>query len=106
MADHLGEFEHLILLAIARLRDDAYGVNIRDTLEKRAGRGASFGAIYSTLRRLERKGLIRSVLGTPEPVRGGRAKKYVALTARGRLAVRESHSALLRMADGLSELRS
>ena len=75
MADYLGEFEQLILLALARLGDEAYGVTIRDTLEERAGRTPSFGAIYSTLRRLEQKGLVRSFLGEPEAVRGGKAKK-------------------------------
>jgi DNA-binding PadR family transcriptional regulator len=105
MADYLGEFEQLILLSLARLGDEAYGVTIRQTLLERAGRRASFGAIYSTLRRLEEKGLVRSSLGEPEPVRGGRAKKHVALTARGRAAMRETHAALSRMADGVAGLR-
>ena len=104
VADYLGEFEQLVLLALARLGDDAYGVTIRQTLIERAGRRASFGAIYSTLRRLEDKGLVRSAYGDPEPVRGGRAKKHVALTARGRAALRQAHTALLRMADGVSGL--
>lgn len=106
MADYLGEFEHLILLALLRLGENAYGVTIRETLRARAGRDTSFGAIYSTLRRLEVKGLVRSSLGDPAPVRGGRAKKYVAVTARGREAVREAHRAFGRMADGLSALKS
>jgi DNA-binding PadR family transcriptional regulator len=105
MADYLGEFELLVLLALARLGDDAYGVTIRQTLLERAGRPASFGAIYSTLRRLEQKGLVRSSLGDPEPVRGGRAKKQVALTARGRAAMRETHAAFRRMSDGVAGLR-
>ena len=105
MSGYLGEFEQLVLLALARLGDDAYGVTIRDTLAERAGRQTSFGAIYSTLRRLEAKGLVRARLGEPEAVRGGRAKKYVALTARGRVALRDSHSALARMAEGLAGLR-
>jgi DNA-binding PadR family transcriptional regulator len=103
--DYLGEFEQLVLLALARLGDEAYGVTIRQALVERAGRQASFGAIYSTLRRLEAKGLVRSAYGDPEPVRGGRAKKYVALTARGRTALRQTHAALLRMADGVPGLR-
>jgi PadR family transcriptional regulator PadR len=102
--DYLGEFEQLILLALARLGDDAYGVTVRQTLIERAGRRASFGAIYSTLRRLEQKGLVRSTYGNPEPVRGGRAKKHVALTARGRAALRQTHAALLRMAAGVPGL--
>ncbi|MEZ5319256.1 MAG: helix-turn-helix transcriptional regulator [Vicinamibacterales bacterium] len=105
MPDYLGEFEQLVLLALARLGDDAYGVTIRKTLLDQAGRRASFGAVYSTLRRLEQKGLVRSSFGEPEPVRGGRAKKYVVLTARGRAAMRATHAALVRMADGVAGLR-
>ena len=105
MADYLGAFEQLILLALARLGDEAYGVTIRDTLEERAGRQPSFGAVYSTLRRLEQKGLVRSFLGEPEAVRGGKAKKFVVLTPRGRSALRESHAAIVRMAEGVAGLR-
>jgi DNA-binding PadR family transcriptional regulator len=105
MSDYLGEFEQLVLLALARLGDDAYGVTIRQTLVERAGRRASFGAIYSTIRRLEAKGLVRSFKGEPEAVRGGRAKKHVVLTARGRTAMKQSHAAIVRMADGVSDLR-
>jgi DNA-binding PadR family transcriptional regulator len=105
VSDYLGEFETLILLALARLGDEAYGVTIREALAERAGRRASFGAIYSTLRRLEGKGLVRSRKGDPEAVRGGRAKKYVALTPRGRAALRETHAAFIRMADGVAGLR-
>ena len=104
MPDYLGEFEQLVLLALARLGDEAYGVTIRQTLVERGGRNASFGAIYSTLRRLEQKGLVRSAYGDPEPVRGGRAKKYVALTARGRAALRATHATLLRMSEGVPGL--
>jgi PadR family transcriptional regulator PadR len=106
MPDYLGEFEHLLLLAVLRLGEEAYGVSLRQTLRERAGRDASFGAIYSTLRRLEQKGLVRSSLGDPEPVRGGRGKKYVALTPRGQLAVRSAHRAMRRMADGLAGLKN
>ena len=105
MAEYLGEFEQLILLALARLGDDAYGVTIRETLVERTGRHPSFGSIYSTLRRLEQKGLVRSFMGEPEPVRGGKAKKYVSLTPRGRTAIRDAHAAVVRMAEGVSGLR-
>ncbi len=105
MPGNLGEFEQLVLLALARLGDDAYGVTIRQALRERAGRKASFGAVYSTLRRLEQKGLVRSAYGDPEPVRGGRAKKYVALTVRGRAALRAAHTALIRMAEGVAGLQ-
>jgi PadR family transcriptional regulator PadR len=105
MSDYLGEFEQLILLALARLGDDAYGVTIRQTLRERTGREPSFGAIYSTLRRLEQKGLVRSYMGEPEAVRGGRAKKHVVLTPRGRAAMRDAHRAVVRMADGVAGLK-
>lgn len=105
MADYLGEFEQLILLALARLGDEAYGVTIRALLVERAGRDPSFGAIYSTLRRLEHKGLVRSYLGEPEAIRGGKAKKHVVLTARGKAALRQSHGAVVRMAEGVSGLK-
>ena len=105
MPDYLGEFEQLILLALAHLGDDAYGVTIRDTLVERSGRQPSFGAIYSTLRRLEQKGLVTSAWSEPEAVRGGRAKKLVALTSRGKTALRESHAAVMRMAEGVAGLK-
>ncbi|HUF48447.1 MAG TPA: PadR family transcriptional regulator [Vicinamibacterales bacterium] len=104
MPEYLGEFEQLVLLALARLGDEAYGVTIRRTLAERGGRRASFGAIYSTLRRLEAKGLVRSRLGAPEPVRGGRARKMVSLTPRGRAAMRATHHAFARMAEGVEGL--
>jgi len=105
MGAYLGEFEQLILLGIARLGEGAYGVTIQQTLQDRTGRQPSFGAIYSTLRRLEQKGLVRSFTGTPEPVRGGRAKKHVVLTPAGKRAMREAHAAVFRMAEGIAGLR-
>lgn len=105
MSGYLGEFEYLVLLALARLGDDAYGVTIRETLIERTGRAPSFGAIYSTLRRLEDKEFIRSQMGDPEAVRGGRAKKFVHLTPQGRAAMRECHNAFASMADGVFALR-
>lgn len=104
MPNHLGEFEYLVLLALVRLGDDAYGVTIRDTLIARTGRPASFGAVYSTLRRLEDKGFVRSFMGAPEAVRGGRAKKLVRLTSDGRAALRAAHTAFTKMAEGIPGL--
>ncbi len=105
MAGYLGEFEYLVLLALARLGEDAYGVTIRDTLVERTGRAPSFGAVYSTLRRLEDKGYVRSYLGDPEAVRGGRAKKFILLTSQGLAALRDSHTAFARMAEGVPGLK-
>jgi DNA-binding PadR family transcriptional regulator len=99
--DYLGEFEHLVLLAVIRLGDDAYGVPIREEIEERAERPVTFGAVYATLRRLEAKGLIESRMSEPAAVPGGRARKLVDVTAEGLEAVRRSQARLGRMAAGL-----
>src|SRR3712207_671733 len=86
MADkqrYLGEFEEVVLLAILRLRDNAYGVTIRQTVEEVAERPTSIGAIYTTLERLEQKGFISSWQGEPTPERGGRAKRYFKIEGAG-----------------------
>ena len=80
---YLGEFEHLILLSVMRLGDDAYGVTIRREIERQTGRSVSLGAIYPALDRLEDKGFINSHVGEPTPKRGGRAKRYLRLTPEG-----------------------
>ena len=99
--DYLGEFEHLVMLAIVRLEGDAYGVTIRQELEQQGGRSASFGAVYSTLRRLEAKGYIVSRTSAPEPVAGGRARKLFTATAAGLEITRRSQRLLERMAEGV-----
>jgi PadR family transcriptional regulator, regulatory protein PadR len=99
--DILGEFELYILAALERLGDDAYGVTIRDEIERRTGRVASFGAVYATLERLGRKGFISFRISDPEPVQGGRAKKHARLTPAGLRVLRNSVRALDRMLDGL-----
>lgn len=85
-APKIGDFEELILLAIVGLDDEAYGVPIRERLEK-AGRSVSVGALYVTLERLQDKGLISSRQGEATPERGGRAKTYYRLTGEGRRAL-------------------
>ena len=102
--DYLGEFEHLVLLAVLQAQPEAYGVPIRDEIERRAGRDVSFGAVYSTLRRLESKGLVESERGDPEPVPGGRARKLIRLTTEGVEAVRASQERIRRMSEGLGML--
>lgn len=104
-ASNLGEFEQLILLAILRLGDDAYGVTIRAELAKRAGRTVAPGALYTALERLEAKGVITSRMGDPTPQRGGRAKRYVTVTAAGVKALRRAVKAYERLLDGLDMLR-
>lgn len=100
--DYLGEFEHVVLLALLRLGDDAYGVTVRQEIAARTGRDVSAGAIYATLGRLETKSFVRSRLGAPTAERGGRAKRHFRVTARGVAIVERTHEALRRMADGLT----
>lgn len=89
MPQTLGNLEFTILLAVARLGDGAYGAGVRRDLAARAGRDYSIGAIYATLQRLEDKGLLRSRMSQPSPVRGGRAKRCFSATAAGRVALAE-----------------
>ena len=102
---NLGEFEQLILLAILRLEDDAYGVTIRAELADRAGRHVAPGALYTALERLAVKGLIASRMSDPTPQRGGRAKRLVTVTATGRKALTRSVQAYDRLLDGLNLVR-
>lgn len=97
----LGEFEQVVLLAILRLRDDAYGVTIRREIAECTERDPAPGALYTTLDRLEEKGLVASKYGDPTPERGGRAKRYFAVTARGVRAVARAQRAYQRLLKGL-----
>ena len=101
MTPHLGELEQIVLLAVARLGDDGYGVSVRDEIRRRTGRRTGFSAVYAALARLEDKGLIRSRFGDPTPERGGRRKKHFSLSAGGRAATAESVLAARSMARGL-----
>jgi DNA-binding PadR family transcriptional regulator len=102
--NHLGEFELLVMLAVLRLGDDAYGVPISREIERQTGRDVAFGAVYSTLDRLQEKGLVRSNLGDATPERGGRARRYFRVTAAGLRTVREAKQGLIRLWRGLREL--
>jgi len=102
-AINLGEFEHVVLLAVLRLGDSAYAVTIRDEIALRTGRRVSRGSIYVTLDRLETKGYLSSWLAEPTAVRGGRAKRFYALRPRAVAALRDSRRALLQMWRGLDE---
>ena len=97
----LGDFEQLVLLGVLRLGDDAYGAAIRQEIHARSGRDVSINAVYTTLDRLESKGLLRSWVGDPTPQRGGRRRKCYALLPSGLTAVRQAYHTLLSMADGL-----
>jgi PadR family transcriptional regulator len=100
MTDRLGQFEELILLALVRLRDNAYGVTVRQEIALRTGRDVSVGAVYTALERLQRKGYVSSRLGDPIPERGGRAKRYFTIEAPGEAALRAVQAAAARMAEG------
>ncbi|MCH7717208.1 MAG: helix-turn-helix transcriptional regulator [Gemmatimonadetes bacterium] len=97
----LGEFEHLILLGVLRLGDQAYGVSIIDELEGRTGREVSQAATYIGLKRLRDKGLLASRLADPSPERGERARRYFTVTDSGIERLRESAAALFSMWEGL-----
>ncbi len=100
--DYLGEFEHVVLLALLRLKDHAYGVTVRQEIQLRTRREVSIGAVYATLGRLEAKGYVHSSRGDPTPARGGRSKRFFQVTAKGVEAVNRTHYALQSMTDGLT----
>ena len=102
--EHLGEFEQIVLLAIVRLGDEAYGVPIRAEIERRTGRALSVGALYRTLDRLESKGYVASAFSDPTPERGGRSKRYFRIKPLGLRSLRASRKALSAMWEGLEPL--
>jgi PadR family transcriptional regulator PadR len=85
--ESLGHFELLVLLALLRVGDDAYGVPIARAIEQSSGKPVILASVYNTLERLEEKGMIRSTIGQPTRERGGRAKRYFAITTAGRREV-------------------
>lgn len=101
MDAYLGEFEHLVLLAVLRLGDEAYAVPVREEIVSRAGRTVARGALYTTLDRLEQKGLLRSRMGEPLAERGGRARRYYAVTPRGLAGLRAARASIERLSAGL-----
>jgi PadR family transcriptional regulator PadR len=103
MGDHtpIGEFEQLVLLAVLQINECAYGVPIRREIEKRTNRTVSRGAVYTTLDRLESKGLLGSWLGEPTPERSGKAKRFYEVEQTGIEALKQSRTALRSMWTGL-----
>ena len=98
----LGEFEYLLLTAAARLGEDAYGAAIRQEIEDTTGRRCSIGALYTTLDRLEAKGLLKTWMGEATPKRGGRAKRMVRVTAKGIEASTAFYNAVTQVSRGVS----
>lgn len=101
--DYLGEFEMVVMLTLLHLGDAAYGMTIRLEIERRTGRSVSIGAVYTTLRRLQRKRYASSRLGEPSPSRGGRAKKYFSLEPAGVEALERSREMFARLWDDVPE---
>ena len=99
---HAGEFELLVMLAVLRLGSGAYGVTIREELERETSRTLSLGTVYKTLGRLEAKGYLRSRTSEPTAERGGRRKKLYRVTPSGLTTIQHSLADLRRLAEGLS----
>ena len=104
MHPSLSEPELLILLALSRLEPDAYGVPIAREIEKRGKRNVALASVYAALERLEKKGLVRSELGEATAERGGRAKRFFHITAKGLRETRSTRESLIRMWDGVAKL--
>jgi PadR family transcriptional regulator PadR len=102
---HLGGFELMVMLALVRLGEDAYGVTISSELETHTGREVLLGTVYATLERLEHKGFVSSKLGNPTPERGGRAKRYFRLTSNGLRELRHAQRALTALWKNVPELK-
>ena len=100
-SDSLGEFEQLVVLAIARLGDEAYTVPVIDEIESRTGRQVAHASVYVVLRRLEKKGLVVSRMSEPTGERGGRSRRYFRVEPEALRRVREQRDALLAMWEGL-----
>ena len=101
----LGQFELMVLLAVMRAGDEAYGVPIAEELHKATGRDVLLGSVYAALDRLETKKLLASSMGAPTPERGGRAKRFFSVTAHGVREVRGAQRALLKLWSGLPNLQ-
>ena len=99
--NYLGEFEQVVMLAVIRLGDEAYGTNIRREIEARSGRQVTIGATYVTLDRLEEKGYIRSQEGSPSAERSGRVKRFFTVTSPGTAALEAAREMQARMWAGI-----
>lgn len=103
--DYLSQLELMVLLAILRIRENAYGMSLAREIEQHSGRELALASIYSALERLEERGLVRSERGAPTPERGGKARTYFDVTAAGLRALRSAHATFSRMSAGLKELK-
>ena len=101
--EYVGEFEQMVLLAIMRLGEGAYGLAVKDELEAIAGRSPSSGGLYTTLERLEKKGLVESYAGEMTQDRGGRPRRYLRVTPEGQTLLAHSRKTLMALWEGLEE---
>jgi DNA-binding PadR family transcriptional regulator len=105
MTPTLSNFELMVMLAIIRIGDDAYGVSISNEIEETTGGEVLLGSVYDALTRLEDKGLISSALGEATAERGGRAKRHFRATSKGIRLVQETQQSLMKLWKGLPQLR-
>jgi DNA-binding PadR family transcriptional regulator len=101
----LSNFELMVILAILRIGDSAYGVSICNEIEESTGSAVLIGSVYDALSRLEEKGLITSTIGEATPQRGGRAKKHFRSTAKGVRVVRDTQRLLVKLWRGIPQLK-
>jgi PadR family transcriptional regulator len=103
--DLLTDFELMILLAVLRAGEEAYGVAVARDIERTTGRSVLLGAVYAALERLERNAMVSSSVGEPTASRGGRAKRFFRVTPRGLRAVKDTQKALVALWTGIPELK-
>jgi DNA-binding PadR family transcriptional regulator len=103
--DALSNFELMVLLAVLRLGDEAYGVPIAEEIEKRRRKAVSIGSVYAALDRLSSKGFVVSELGEATAERGGKAKKYFRIAGKGLAEVRETRRTLMELWSGLPDVQ-
>lgn len=102
--DSLGSFELMVLLAVIRLDEPSYGVPISEEIAARSGREVALGSVYAALDRLEKKKYVTSWVGDPKPERGGRARRYFRVSAKGLREAREAQRVLVNLWQGVSAL--
>jgi DNA-binding PadR family transcriptional regulator len=105
MQPTLSNFELMVMLAVIRIGDDAYGVSISNEIEETTGNTVLLGSVYDALARLQEKGLISSALGEATPERGGRAKRHFRTTPKGLRLVRDTQRSLIKLWKGLPQLK-
>lgn len=104
MPDQISNFEMMVMLALIRIGDKAYGVPISEEIERLSGHDVVVGSVYAALERLQSRDLVQSRIGEPTPERGGRARRYFTVTGKGLKVIRDTRRTLMRLWDGIPEL--